>query len=486
MQLKIETLTLNDSALQLAEGSIVPRAQQVCDDVVRLWKEEPDTEDLKIAELHQRVLLRHPEWQISHHTLQQILTRHNLYATDEAELETYSALIEFPGVSAATQTLGLPKSVELLETQDGKGRGIFATRNIRQGELILGESAPLATIPPMEKLSLIHTGKVCSLCGNSLGHSDHFVMMNGLDCNGCNAVWCGRNCKKRDIAHAPLKHVKGKGQFTDVSGWSKFEKCCMENVFVAAYSVGIIYATGIASKKDEDHVMRNFNLLAQISQRSRTQASDSTNVGGTFDASSGADATEDPEPMWKQAYAYFKEAFPKSEEVDFETFLTYVGKFNINQLSGQIYPLYSFINHDCEPNVRYEIDDKLRLKVFARKPIKKGNELLTTYVNPLHGVKLRRRELRVNWGFLCRCDRCTKELKKRTMKEESIRLAIPPQTNGSSTRRKSSMRNARPDLKELLKNGQEFDLEIPEKIGISQRRRTSVRFDNNVTVAVEE
>lgn len=486
MHLKIETLNLNDSAHQLADKSINPRAQQICDDVVLLWKEEPATEDLDIIELHKRILLRHPEWHISHHTLQQVLTRHNLYATDEAELEVYSSLVEFPDVSGAIQTLGLPKNVELIETGDEKGRGLFAKKEIRQGELILGESGPLAAIPPIDKLSLIQAGKVCSLCGNSLGHSDHFVMMNGLDCNGCGAVWCNRNCKKTDVTHASLKHVKGKGSLTNASGWAKFEKYCMENVFVAAYSVGVIYATSAVSKADENHVLQHFRSLAQVSQRARKQVSDSTNVGGTFDASSGAVTSEDPEPMWQQAYEYFKEAFPKSEDIDFESFLTYVGKFNLNQISGQIYPIYSFINHDCEPNVRYEIDDKLRLKVFARKPIKAGEELLTTYVNPLHGVKLRRRELRVNWGFLCQCERCTKELTKRTVREKSSHLAVPLHSSNDSSRRKSSMRNARPDLKELLKNGQEFDLEIPEQIGFPQRRRTSVRFDNNVTVAVEE
>lgn len=486
MHLKIETLTLNDSAHKLAEGSVNPGAQQVCDDVVLLWKEEPDSEDLEIADLHKRVLLRHPEWQISPHTLQLTLTRHNLYATDEAELEVYSPLVEYPDVPGAIGTLGLPNNVEIAESEDGKGRGLFAKKAIRQGDLILAESAPLATIPPIEKLSLIQAGKVCSLCGISLGRSDHYVMMNGLDCNGCTAVWCSRNCKTKDVTHSAIKHIKGKGQFINASGWAKYEKHCMENVFVAAYSVGIIYATSIVSKADDKHIMQRFLPLAQISQRDRKRVSDSTNVGGTFDASSGAVTTADPEPVWQKAYEYFKEAFPKSTDLDFETFLTYVGKFNLNQISGQIYPMYSFINHDCEPNVRYEIDDKLRLKVYARKPIKSGEELLTTYVNPLHGVKLRRRELRVNWGFLCQCDRCTKELAKRTMNGEKGHLTVPLHSGGDHSRRKSSMKNARPDLKELLKNGQEFDLEIPDEIGFPQRRRTSVRFDNNVTVAVEE
>lgn len=483
MPLKIKTLTLNDSVEQQVKKSIVPEPQQVCDDVVLLWKEEPSAEDLDISSLYERITVRHPEWRISQHVLLHILTQHNLYATDEAELETYSSKVEIPDVSHVLKSLGLPKNVQLRDNGDGRGRGLFAKNAIDRGELILGESVPLVTIPPIDKLTLMQAGKVCTLCGNSLGHSDHFIMMNGLDCNGCSAVWCNRNCKKRDTTHPFLKHVKGRKQSINGSGWAKFEKFCKENVFVAAYSVGVIYASSLV---DQNDVLNRFAPLAQVSQRVRNRVSDSTNVGGTFDASSGAVGSGNPEPTWDKAYELFKEAFPESEEVDLETFLTYVGKFNLNQISGQVYPLYSYINHDCEPNVRYEIDDKLRLKVYARKSIKAGDELLTTYVNPLHGVKLRRRELRVNWGFLCQCDRCNRELSQRESKRRTEQLSLPSHSSADQTRRRSSMRNARPDLTDLLKNGQEFDLEIPDTVGFSHRRRTSVRFDNNVTVAVEE
>lgn len=483
MHLKIQTLALNDAASSSPEVSVLPSNQQVCDDVVLLWKEEPATEDLNIAQLNERIKQRNSKWQISEQRLEQILTKHNLYATEEGQLMVYSDKIELPNFDETL--LHLPRKVKICSCQNDKRRGLVARSSIAQGELILNEPRPLATIPPIDKLSLMETGKVCSLCGSSLGHTSHFIMMNGLDCNGCSAVWCSRNCKKKDMTHDFLKHSKGKNKLINATGWAKYENYCKENVFVAAYSIGIIYASILADKNDKNHVFQGFQPLAQVSQRIRKRVSDSTNIGGTFDASSGAVTTEDPEPVWKKAYSLFKEAFPASTDIDIETFLTYVGKFNINQISGQIYPLYSFINHDCEPNVRYEIDDKLQLKLYARKSIKADEELVTTYVNPLHGLRLRRRELRVNWGFLCHCDRCNKELAQRGLNQGSLSPSTSVGTAGES-RRKSSMRNARPDLHELLKNGQDFDLEIPEHLGFGNRRRTSVRFDNNVFVAMEE
>lgn len=488
MHLKIETLSLNDSNAALSKDDILPKEQQIRDDVLLLWREEPDTEELEVTELHQRIMERNPKWRFTFKEFEKVLTMYNLYSTDDKLLKGYSDQLELPNLEASASALNIPEDLEILTCPDGKGRGLFTKVDIAQGELILNQQQPLVTVPPIEKLSLMEAGKVCSSCGSSITNSPHFIIMNGLDCNTCGAVWCCSSCKKRDVTHDLLKHIRSKNKLINPSGWERFEKYCKDNVFVAAYSIGIIYASIIAernTKFHDDSVLQQFLPLCQISQRIRKNVSDSTNLGGKFDASSGAVTAEDPEPVWRKAYELFKKSFPSSTEIDFEMFLTYIGKFNINQANGQIYPLYSFINHDCEPNVRYEIDERLALKLYARKPIKAGTEILTTYVNPLHGSKLRRRELRVNWGFLCYCDRCKRELQLRQSNCKN-RLIPSHKTFATEKRRKSSLRNARPDLHELLKNGKEFDLDVPDNPQIGSRRRTSVRFDNKVIVAVEE
>ncbi|CDF91662.1 related to Potential protein lysine methyltransferase SET5 [Zygosaccharomyces bailii ISA1307] len=487
MHLQIQTSTLNDSCRSLPQDSIVPSDQQVCDCVLLIWREEPATEDIGMDQLLQKVKERYLEWKVSQESLQRILSRHNLYATDEGSLRVYSDKVRIP--TQGDKKLTLPRNVTLAECSGEKQRGLFANGYFKQGEAIF-DDMPAVVVPPMEKLLLMQTGKACSLCGNSVNHTAHSILMNGLDCGECQAIWCSKNCKKGDITHSSLKHTKSRIKQINLNGWFKYERFCKKNVFEAAYSFGVIYASILIDKNGKEGILDKFQPLCEVSQRLRKQLSDSNNLGGTLDASSGAISSEDPEPMWQEAYKLFRLAFPESEEVTMETYLTYIGKFNINQVAGQIYPTYAFINHDCEPNVRYEIDDKLRLKLYARKPINKGEELLTTYVNPLHGVNLRRRELRVNWGFLCHCNRCKKDLTKR--KEQLHAWIAPSHCSPASSfseqsRRKSSMRSARPDLNELLKNGQEFDLEIPEDLeGVHQKRRTSVRFDNKVSVAVEE
>ncbi|GAV55387.1 hypothetical protein ZYGR_0AV00180 [Zygosaccharomyces rouxii] len=485
MHLQIQTLSLNDNSRSLPAESIVPSSQEVCDSILLIWREEPASEDYELEELLKVVKERHGEWKLSVESLRKLLQSHSLYASDEKKLQIYSDKVRVPEMEE--DKVKLPRNVKVGFISGNKQRGLFATHDLKAGDMIF-EDLPLAVVPPMDKLVLMQSGKACPLCGSSVNHSQHTIIMNGLDCGECGAVWCSKNCKKNDLTHTTLRHTRSRCKQINLNGWKKYESFCKQHVFVAAYSLGIIYACMVLEKNGKNSVCPKFQVLAEVSQRIRKKSSDSTNLGGTLDVSSGAFTSEDPEPVWTEAFSLFKEAFPDFDDIDMETYLNCIGKFNINQISGQIFPVFSFINHDCEPNVRYEIDDKLRLKLYARKPIKKGEELLTTYVNPLHGVKLRRRELRVNWGFLCQCDRCNRELAKRKEKLISPTPSAhhsPANSFSDKTRRKSSMRNARPDLHELLKNGQEFDLEIPDTLE-AHHRKTSVRFDNNVSVAVEE
>lgn len=488
MHVKIETLSLNDtdqSVLGAPTNSIDPTDKQVCDDVVLLWRQEPSSEDLDIKKLHAKIKQRNSSWSLSEKKLKTVLTNHSLYAIDDHELFTYFDQV----VSTETPMLDRKAFQKIEVRSNEKGKALYSKCFIKQGELIFQETEPLTYIPPLEKLTLAQTGKSCSLCGNSLTQSSHFTIMHGLDCAACNAIWCSKQCKRVDAIHAYLKHPMSKNKTVNAKNWLKFEKFCQDNVWNAAYSVGIIFARILLDASDNDVIRQQFESLAQVSQRIRIKASDSTNVGGTFDASSGSNIS-DAEALWEAGYELFCQAFPQAEKdsrMDLERFLLYVGKFNINQVSGQIYNIYAHLNHSCEPNVRFELDPKMGIKVFARKNIVPGEELLTTYVNPLHGVNLRRRELRVNWGFSCYCARCKKELDQRKLEKTPSAPPVSPTdavfTN--SRRRKSSMKSSRPNLSEMLKNGQEFELEIPQDIGVGVRRK-SVRFDEKVMAAVEE
>ncbi|CCK72870.1 S-adenosylmethionine-dependent methyltransferase KNAG_0M00170 [Huiozyma naganishii CBS 8797] len=491
MPMRIKVLSLNDSEdLQSQDGSR-PTTQMVCDDVVLLWKEEPGLEYCHMGELFERVSQRHPEWELTKEGLEELLADQNLRVFNEEDIDVYGEEIETPSLDSIRldDKNALGNQLEIKDTPH-MGRGLFSLKDFNAGDLLIKDLEPICLIPPMEKLTLMQNGKACSLCGQSIANiNSHFIVINGLDCNDCQAVWCSKKCKLKDIIHAPLTHNKGKNKLVNGGNWRKFEKFCSDNVFVAAYSLGIMFSKYLLTKsKEAQTIKKKFDSLAFVSQRTRAQYSDSSNIGGTLDASDGVNTTADPEPKWKEGYQLFIDTFPSlKEEVDYERFLEYIGRFNLNAIAEQLYYIPSFINHNCEPNVRFEKDSRLHINFYARKDIKKGEQIFMTYCNPLHEVNLRRRELRVNYGFLCFCDRCRKEVKtiKRTNKAVAENKLHVVERLPDSHRRKSSLRSKRPDLEELMRNGKEFELEIPDVIG-SGKRRTSVRFDTTVSLAFEE
>lgn len=481
MSLKLERLNLNDeydSSEPISESHLFITDIQVVDDVVLLWKEEPQLEDLELEELHNKLIQRNPNWSLSVQRLKAILTSHSLYATDQTNLFTYSDMV--------TSTKALIINESLLSKIDirtnSKGKGLYAKTNLQKGELLFEESTPLVFIPPMDKLSLINCGKSCGLCGVSLTQDSHFNIVNNLDCERCNTVWCSKTCKKLDTSHSILRHVMSKNRMCNTKAWMEFEEFCKKHMWHAAYAIGIIYARNMMSKSDDNMIWEQFNSIAGVSQAIRFKSADSTNIGGTFDALSGV-TTSCPQDIWETGCKLFSEVFPNiknNDQFSLENFLILIGKFNINQIAGQIYILLSHLNHNCEPNVHFEICDSMGVKVYARKDILKGEELFITYVNPLHGVNLRRRELRVNWGFLCDCKRCKKELLQR---QNGTIPSILESNKKNNTRRKSSIHTGRPSVMEMLENGQEFDLDVPSELGFANRRK-SVRFDKVVLAAI--
>ena len=488
MPLKLETLRLNDEAQSDDSQKITPSQTQICDDVVRWWKEEPAAEDLPINTLYEQLIRRRENWSLSQEELYDALKSHKLYAQELNELDTYSDQISSSKLSDEDMrklNKHMMEKVSIVETDFGKG--LVATQDIRKGTLVYFEPIPLSVIPQLDKQPLVARGKCCGLCSAFTSMSPQLIMKNNLDCSMCETIWCSKQCKTLDVTHSVLKHATSRNHLCNTVNWAKFEAFCLKESLYSMYAVGVLYARHCL--QPNSNLWELFTSLCSVSQQVRWQASDSLNVGGTFDASSnGKTASGSPAPVDLQtqsevAYEMFTKAFPKCE-MTYEDCLKLTGTFNLNQIMDQLYPLTCHINHSCEPNVRIDAKNKFGLNVYARKDIKQGEQLFLTYVNPLHGVTLRRRELRVNYGFLCHCSRCNREWEKRQEILKDQHNHLHTSALQTKARRKSSMKMSRPSLKELLENGHEFDLEMPSEY--NPKRRTSVRFNSHVTMAVEE
>jgi hypothetical protein len=74
-----------------------------------------------------------------------------------------------------------------------------------------------------------------------------------------------------------------------------------------------------------------------------------------------------------------------------------------------LYPLASFFNHSCEPNLE-RVQQGRGISFNALKDISEGQEVCISYGESLPDVLDRKAYMRMNYFFDCSCPRCTREL----------------------------------------------------------------------------
>lgn len=71
-----------------------------------------------------------------------------------------------------------------------------------------------------------------------------------------------------------------------------------------------------------------------------------------------------------------------------------------------LYILGALMNHCCLPNIRYVFDENLVMRCYASKPIRKGEQIFNNYSKTLWGTQHRIIHLSFSKHFLCNCERC--------------------------------------------------------------------------------
>lgn len=502
---KIEILSINDKDPNEDDKvQVVPNERMVVNEVIQIWKLQPATESLGIGKLHAVVKETQKNWSLSEKRLKMLLKKYNLLANQPKFC--YVGQI----TSKATPGLDLPNKIKL-QTTKNRGKGLYAAYNISKGTL-LWEEKPFIFVPPLDHVYLMKIGKACSYCGKLLNSRtfDSQSFLNGLDCSYCEELWCSKYCKKADSLHTTLNHNEHSRSNLNVNSkaWKEYKEFCLENHWNAAFAAGLIHATECMDTLGK--IAQQWDSFAKIRQDVRYKALDSS--AGAFDSSNGGDGAlfvkEQQELLWKQGHELFNEVFSDPEhKLSYEEYMTYLGTYNINNIDS-LYLIQSHLNHNCDKNVDVRVENSKRLcdgiKVYADKDLKANEELVTSYVNPNHNVNLRKRELRVNWGFNCSCNRCKSEEKETHRLQSSIGAAasnateeenpeelLSPEPLQNSRRRKSSIKandsvDSRKAIQELLAGAKgEGEFEIMNANEMIGGRRKSVRFDEKV-VAVNE
>lgn len=109
---------------------------------------------------------------------------------------------------------------------------------------------------------------------------------------------------------------------------------------------------------------------------------------------------------------YMKEYFLNMDKIKLRIMATkfYRNGFNyINRHGGPNAILFvgNILNHSCDPNIVYNIDEKTGKFIFrTNKFIYKNEELVHSYIDKNMSYKKRQKILLEQYGFVCKCIKC--------------------------------------------------------------------------------
>ncbi|XP_020286985.1 protein msta-like [Pseudomyrmex gracilis] len=245
------------------------------------------------------------------------------------------------------------------------GRGMFATRDIRAGELIFTD-APLLIgprcynkYPPM-----------CVVCYKG-------------DCplfpcdNGCGLPICSTECEN-SARHAETE-CRFLKEWTPTCGstWSK-------DLLLA-----VVPIRGLTLSRKQRELLHAFECHSNLIQDREVDLI-KKNVSNT--------PNEEQIELMRRISGIFN---TNSFEVVVAT-----DRDRTTSLRG-LYPMGALQNHCCVPNTRHHFDDRQRLYVSAAMPIAAGEEITMSYTDLLWDTLRRRQFLRATKFFSCNCNRCS-------------------------------------------------------------------------------
>ncbi|CDU25573.1 uncharacterized protein SPSC_05466 [Sporisorium scitamineum] len=333
-----------------------------------------------------------------------------------------------------------------------KGKGLIATRSFASGELLFTEEAYIAT-PPPEALDQVIAGELCAQC--FLPISSAPVPLAVKSCSKCKYRFCTSNCHRTAMATHHTLLCTGNAKAKELMELISTHK--WQSLHSVARSLARLLSTLTYSSLkrvgeeaelastygDFETVYSRLSSFATVSELERR----SRNPGWSTEKSSF-------EPLLSQAHSALRSALdpytsppPPSINIhlldqhnrksslkdlfDTPTFLKLLGRSNINmEKFGGLYLLHSFLNHSCSPNVQIRhvpergILSSMKIAALALRPIKEGEELLISYIDP--STRLGRRQLVLYRDYCfgpCTCSRCKQEL-------DAVGLMYDPSKHG--------------------------------------------------------
>jgi len=272
------------------------------------------------------------------------------------------------GALHCNKVTGVCHPYEIKFTPD-VGRYVVASRDIKQGEIIFTENAPLVVGPNQECPAL------CLVC---LGPGDVEVI-----CEGCGWPMCSSECAEehRYSQECSLLSSVPAPEFQDSETISE------------AYHP-ILPLRLLLKKKDFPAVNRLAELFMDHKEDRKTSQ------------------------YWpycqEKVVPFIRSICPEfsDEEINRAIGLLEVNCYEVkNYVTFGVrgfFPLASLLSHSCIANCRtiWQTEAPFGNKTYAVTDIKKGEEIFTSYLRSSLCSLIRRKSIKESWYFDCKCRRC--------------------------------------------------------------------------------
>ncbi|KAH3753747.1 hypothetical protein DPMN_188396 [Dreissena polymorpha] len=202
-------------------------------------------------------------------------------------------------------------------------------------------------------------------------------------------IWASVICLAHNLATQEGRQMPTAADWTMAK--SPFRK------FIAYGSTSVI---GVIPKMVQimQEVFDNAHLPAHFRYKITNKEFD----GRYYQASCNVQAFSDPAPP----FSIFMRNMARDGKRD--VVMPYTRAEPEDALFAGMFPLHACLNHSCDNNVEV-LDGHPGVSVKARRQIKKGEELCTTYINTRMPRKERRAWLYRGYNFWCQCPRCKYE-----------------------------------------------------------------------------
>ncbi|CAH0404975.1 unnamed protein product [Chilo suppressalis] len=271
-------------------------------------------------------------------------------------------------MSAPDQTPISEQTVWVIKKSKISGRGLFATKQIKRGDLIF-KNKPLIIGPRGDHAR----DSFCSTC--------YTIESNCTPCNTCSLLLCSQ-CTMNENHTKECDFIFG--------NWKLKPNCDKQP---ADLTRSLIYIRSLLLDEEEKHLLSIFQKNNDKFPVEELEALCNNYV-----------ITEEQVRFMKSVDSIFKSnAFRVAHDKNSKKV----------PLRG-LYLISGLMNHSCLPNTRNVFCKNHNMAVYATRDIAEGEEILTCYTGLLWCTPARRCQLQKTKHFWCKCERCCDRTEKGT------------------------------------------------------------------------